>query len=62
MKRLPPFEIIDPTHPLLGVLDDFGEEVGKSRRRDLCGARLVEMPIIDIWPEIGPWGTERCID
>ena len=56
--RLPPFEIIDPTHPLLGVLDDFGEEVGKRRCRDLCGACLVEMPIVDVWPEIGSRGAE----
>lgn len=59
---LPPLEIIDPAHPPLGVLDNFGEEVSERRRRDLCSARLVEMPVIYIWPEIGSWGSKSCVN
>lgn len=61
-RVLPPLKIVDPTHPLLSVLDNFGEEVREGRCRDLCSTRLVEMPIIYIWPEIGSWGTESCVN
>ena len=61
-RRLPPFKIIDPAHPLLSVLDNFGEEVGERRCRDLRNTRLVEMPIVDVWPEIWSWSTESCVD
>jgi len=61
-RRSPPFEVVDPTHPLLGVLYNFGEEVGERRCRDLRGTRLVEVSIIDIWPEVGSRGSQRCVD
>lgn len=61
-RGLPPLKIIDPTHPLLGVLDNFGEEVCERRGGDLCGARLIEMPVVYIWPKIGSWGTESCVN
>jgi len=61
-RRLPPFEIIDTTYPLLGVLDNFGEEVGERRCGNLCDTRLVEMPIVDIWPDNWSWGAESRVD
>ena len=61
-RRLPPLEVVDPTHPLLGVLDNFGEEVSKRRCRDLRGTRLVEVSVIDVWPEVGSRGSQRCVD
>lgn len=62
VRRLPPFEVVDPTHPLLGVLDNFGEEVSKRRCRDLRSTRLVEVSIIDVWPEVGSRGSQCCVD
>jgi len=56
-RRLPPFEVVDPTHSLLGVLDNFGEEVSKRRGRDLRGTCLVEVSIIDVWPEVRSRGS-----
>ena len=59
---LPPLKVIDTTHPLLGVLDNFGEEISEGRGRDLCSTGLIEMPVVYIWPEIGSWGTESSVD
>ena len=44
----PSFEIIDAADTLLGVLDDFREQKGKCRGRDLRSTGLVEIAIVDV--------------
>ena len=44
---VPFFQVLDPSHPPLGVDHHFGEEVGKAGVREGGRARAVEVPVVD---------------
>ncbi len=56
----PSLEIIDAADTLLSVLDDFREKECECGTRDLRGASLVEIPVVDIWTiQFGLGGRKR---
>ena len=46
-RGLPSFEVLDPSHPLLGVGDHFTEEVSEAGSAQLGGSRSVEVSVVD---------------